>query len=514
MERFIRMKLLAVKAVNFASYKSIEFNYSKQGLTLISGPTGVGKSTLQDLATWTLFGVTAKGGSVDDVRSWTTNNYTQATLTLFLHNRKMSVVRIRGKSSENDLYWMEEPSGKLHRGKNIIETQQLLNERLLIDEELFIAGSYFHEFSLTSTFFNAKTKGKRTLFEKLAFLEIPILLEEKAKESIKVLKSKTQTISSTIDFHKIRLQDLLKSIEDAKSANKTWELDQKTTLDKLEKDSILWSLRSKEIVSKAEQTIKNIKEDIENINKNTCLTCGVNKSEKALSNYNYLIKDQNLLIQSRYESLNPFNPHIEKQKLRQNHYENTITESTKVLEDVSKDCEELSLQKKDTDKKLNLTIQILELSYILRSKLLKDTVYLIQSITNSYLEKYFNGEIRIEFSCKNSDTLDVTIEKNGYKCEYTQLSKGQRGILKLCFGVAVMKCITERAGTYFNTLFFDEALDGLDSDMKIKAFSLFKSLELDHESILVIDHEPGFQNMFDNEYKVTLEADCSKIEKI
>lgn len=508
------MKLIKAEAKNFGSYKSIDFDFEKLGLALISGPTGSGKSTLQDLATWILFGCTAKSGTVDEVRSWNSKQATEGSLLVKHLDAEILITRVRGKSSENDLYWKNIKTGQIIRGKNILETQISLNNYFNIDEDLFIAGSYFHEFSLTSTFFNAKTKDKRFLFEKLAFLELPILLEEKAKQSIKTNKSMLQTISSSVDFQKIRIQDLNKSIEDSKAANETWELDQKLTLSKLEQDAINWSLKSKEIISKAEETIKKIKEDILSITKNACPTCGFNKSEKIMLNYNYMAKEQHIMLHSRQEHLNPFLYHIEKHKLRENQHEKIIATNLETLKWLNEELNNMRDQKTSTDNKLNLLNQILELSYILRSKLLEETVYSIQKNTNEYIEKHFDGEIRVNFSCKDSDTLDVTIEKNGYKCEYTQLSKGQRGILKLCFGIAVMKSIAERAGIYFNTLFFDEALDGLDSDMKIKAFGLFKSLEQDHESILLIDHESVFQNLFDTQFKVTLEADCSKIDKV
>jgi len=59
------VKILSCVLENFASYERLEFDFSPQGLTLIEGPTGSGKSTLCDAIPWILFGRTAKDGALD-----------------------------------------------------------------------------------------------------------------------------------------------------------------------------------------------------------------------------------------------------------------------------------------------------------------------------------------------------------------------------------------------------------------------------------------------------------------
>ena len=68
------MKLLKASVVNFGSYSKLDFDFNNQGLTLIQGSTGSGKSTLQDIAIWTVLGITAKDGNADDVRNWNNLN--------------------------------------------------------------------------------------------------------------------------------------------------------------------------------------------------------------------------------------------------------------------------------------------------------------------------------------------------------------------------------------------------------------------------------------------------------
>ncbi len=90
--------------------------------------------------------------------------------------------------------------------------------------------------------------------------------------------------------------------------------------------------------------------------------------------------------------------------------------------------------------------------------------------------------------------------------------KGQRQMLKLSFVLSVMAAASNKAGVHFDNLFFDEALDGLDTDMKVKAYGLLEELATRHGSVLVIDHAPEFQALFDRRYHVTLDGDHSHIE--
>ena len=156
--------------------------------------------------------------------------------------------------------------------------------------------------------------------------------------------------------------------------------------------------------------------------------------------------------------------------------------------------------------------RLYDLSFELRGELLKKAVNQIQSDTNGYLEKYFDAEIRVFFSAEDLDNFDVIIQKSGFECSFKQLSKGQRQLLKLCFAVSIMAASANTAGIHFSNIFMDEALDGLDDDLKIKAFNLLSELESEHESVIIIDHAPAFQNLFSKRYHVTMDSDVSSIE--
>jgi DNA repair exonuclease SbcCD ATPase subunit len=77
-----------------------------------------------------------------------------------------------------------------------------------------------------------------------------------------------------------------------------------------------------------------------------------------------------------------------------------------------------------------------------------------------------------------------------------------------------MTAAANKVGIHFNLLMLDEALDGLDSDLKVKAFNLLSELEKDHASILVIDHAQELKSLFNRRFDVFLEQDRSFIREV
>jgi DNA repair exonuclease SbcCD ATPase subunit len=183
------MKITKVIAKNFQSYAELDFEYSDLGLTLVSGQTKAGKSTVMDAPCWILFGTTSKESAADDVRSWFAEEETVGQLRVELPGEVLWITRKRGKrSSQNDLYFQVEGTLEQVRGKDATDTQRMLTERLGVDQELYIAGSYLHQFSKADQFFISKAKDRRETLERIADLSLPVMLGERASEARKLAK--------------------------------------------------------------------------------------------------------------------------------------------------------------------------------------------------------------------------------------------------------------------------------------------------------------------------------------
>jgi DNA repair exonuclease SbcCD ATPase subunit len=468
LEKIVR--IISVELENFASYEKLEFNFENQGLTLIQGPTGVGKSTLCDSVAWCLFGITAKDGKADEILPWGTRKATKGRIIL---DNGIIINRSRGP---NDLSFSD--NGMFVRGKDMNDTQKMINSTLNITPDLYLSGAYFHEFSQTAQFFNTTAKSRRELCEQIVDLSLSNKLQTKINETKKIIGKEIHELSIRITTIKsnIVLLDRMQLQESTKYEK--WEDSHKKTVDYVANLYEKFENNRTRVVHKECPTCKTILEKPKKIND----------------------KSPNPHADRLEELLKETNPHEGAAK----DYTNEISNSKDTLH--AHELKQTQLNSEYSD--LEMLEDVLR---AFRSTLIQNTISYIENNTNELLIKHFDAEIAVSFIATDADKLDVDIRKDGNTCSYAQLSKGQRQLLKLCFGIAVMKSVSNHSGVGFNTVFFDEALSGLDENFKNKAFKMLEELSLCHENVLVIDHSEGFKTLFPNTYDVRLVNGRSQI---
>lgn len=529
------MKLLKCYLANFGSYHELEFDFSNLDLSLVYGATGSGKSSLLDAAPWILFSVTAKDGKVDDVRPWQTGEATKGCLKLEARGVTLWVYRVRGTPGENDLFWCEDANTTYqNRGKDIKDTQRLLNERLGITPELYLAAAYASDFSPTARFFTDTAKRQREIFDLVADLSFPITLAERAsnvrKEAKKELEEAERSYAKAVG----RFDELLRSKDLAVKQAASWEKSQARAITELEARAknfetekaqrlnrlvelgVEWSIKTKERLAELDSLMHEASAKC----KGPCPTCGAERDRAADMAFDRLRQERAQLLKAG----NPFAEQIEDiqwaksgypymikaKKEETNPHHETITRLCKESENADITAGAISVTQLELEAKISSLTQLIDISSTMRGTLLTQTVAGIQAETNRILETYFDGEIRVTFTL-DGDSLQVGITKNGYECSYAQLSKGQRQLLKLSFMISVMKSSANEAGVRFEQLFFDEACDGLDTDLKVKAYGLFQELAKDR-GVLVVDHSSELRELFESKYHVTLNGDHSEIQ--
>lgn len=568
------MKIRSVVVENFASYKHLEFSFIDQGLTLISGPTGSGKSTLCDIIPWVLFGTTAKNGSVDEIRSWNSDETTMGCLTLNLPGNR-GPVYIERSRSPNDLFFINHDHSTPQRGKDLNDTQKQLNQLLGMTAETYLAGAYLHEFSQTAQFFTLSAKNRRIVTEQLADLSLAKSLQEKLSAYNKELTKEKADLSHKLAQNKGLLEYLNKAHCTNLNLSKKWQESQSYNLRETEthardfnllKDKEIRELEQKHENFELEQNDKvpsieaeikqlqditfidyahrivTLKSEIDTLRESTCKECGAPKNtdqvlikSKELYETQRKVNDHtaNLLkidtLNARLSRIkiqvNPYSELIIKAKDRKNTYLEQLIEMKTYVNPYIQILE--SSSEVAGSKKLEITVTVsaiedlsveqsdiellLETIATFRSACIENTVAFLQHTTNKLLEDHFDAEIRVSMSSDHADKIDVQITKDGNQCSYTQLSKGQRQLLKLCFGVAVMQSVSNYNGTSFNCLFFDECLDGMDESIKAKSFTLLEKLALSHESVFVVEHSEQMKSLFTNRIDVNMENGCSYV---
>jgi len=543
------MKILSAKATNFGSYKELDFKFENQGLTLISGPTGSGKSTLCDLIPWVLFGRTAKNGAVDEVISW---GSTEGTRGRIVFDTGLVIERSR---APNDLWFNGGGSSAsgIYRGKDVSDTQRLINSILGYDLELYLSGSYFHEFSQTAQFFTTTAKNRRLITEQLADLSLPTQLTASSAEYRKELKSAIETFtldlnetSTTLAVKQDELKrtavkvtnwnlDKDKKINTLQEKNRDFEENQKATFTKINVAINANLFELKALATKVydeeyfTRQINSLDKAITKLDEEVCITCGSSKHntkkvilvrdrQKLLEELSVLRSEQKhdiVLYNQLTKTVSNLQEQLSLEKNRENTYLDQITQLSNEtnpydIETIKTQVSDLSISLVGLKQDLNYyKTELSDLELLgdvladFRGLLVKSTIKDLEKNTNKLLVNHFDSEIQVNFEI-DTDKLEVTILKDSNLASFTQLSKGQRCLLKLCFGVSVMEAVANHHSVDFTTLFFDEALDGLSEPLKEKAFGLFSLLETKYENIFVVDHSESLKACFNNRIDVTL----------
>ncbi len=551
------MKILAISLTNFASYPELSMDLENIGLAAITGPTGAGKSTAMDAISWLLYGITSKDAANDDVKAWGATEPTEGHIIVETPKGTLWVFRERGP--RNDLFWLEDGTEDEVRGKDLKDTQRLLDTRLGCDASLFLLGSYLTQFSDADKFFIAKAKDRREVLEQIADQDFPISLGGKASESRKVAKKELEALDLQIAKLDGKIENLVRSVDSSRYAEIEWEETRTHRLveiaNKYEsfaatnaKHVAAWlEAQSQKIrrlqVSMANEILqitppeelvnakKLIRYKIEACADSECVTCGAPgdnaermklaqelsqleatylASAQAKTRLSGLEMDLYRLEQERnphHKRPNPYGEQIATLKAEANPY-------TRQLEKAKADhvdaCAEhimittVSIAKEEFIAKLTW---LYDKSFEMRALLMAQVVSQVEASTNSYLEAYFDAPIRVKFVLEDSDKLEVEITNNGHSCGFRSLSGGERTQLKLCFALSLMCAAQDKAGVSFGQLFLDEPFQGLSEDLKVKAFRLLEQLSTEYGSVMVIDHSPEMINLFHKTYTVEKDAD-------
>lgn len=551
------MKIVSAKVKNFGSYRELEFHFNNQGLTLISGSTGAGKSTLCDIIPWILFGTTSKGGTVDEIRNWSAVEPTEGVI--YLDN--VTISRKRGKV--NDLmYWPVD--GVVTRGKDLNDTQKQINAFLGISADLYLSGAYFHEFSQSAQFFSTTAKNRREITEQIADLSLAKKIAENITSYKKDLKLELESLEKEMLLIEDRYVRRIKEEADYKKQYEAWqerqaakiaqaktnyhnfEDNKRRTIDKInasiayeseEYNKVVQSVKHAKIVrNDLTADVERLNNEIENCDKEKCEHCGAPKQnekrrqlvrtlqrfETELASVVADLKHYDMNLHRLEVSIKLLNDNLIKERNKENtwqkQYDELVNEvagfaqgDPAITKELANKIEELTGDINILKTELSDLELLVDINDKFRGLLIKNTISMLQSSTNKFLTDYFDAEIRVAFEMTDSDKLDVTIYKDGNKASFTQLSKGQRQLLKLCFGISMMQAVANHNGVSFNAVFLDEVFNGMDETLKAKGFNLLQSLANEYSSVFAIDHSEELKSRFVNRYDVELVNGGSKI---
>lgn len=187
-----------IVAKGFLSWDDLDFQIN-HGITQIDGwnfdddtSEGSGKSGVLNAICWNLYGKIPKDVNIDDViREGQKECLTESSFTDF------KIVRTR-KGGRGELY-MEEADGKITKGKDVKETQSLIEDRIGLTFETFMQTVYFAQ-DYEKKFITSDQEDKGKILSEIQDLKIFDRARKEVLELAKIENTKLSKIDQEIQL--------------------------------------------------------------------------------------------------------------------------------------------------------------------------------------------------------------------------------------------------------------------------------------------------------------------------
>lgn len=197
----------SISATNFFSWKQLDFEF-KPGVTLIDGinlddntSEGSGKSSIVNALCWCLYGQLPKDVNIDDVIR---TGQKSGQVSVFLTDG----TEIKRTRKPNDLVIVTGQNAG-QRGKDVKDTQKMINELIGMSFETFCQSVYFAQ-NYNNKFITANQEEKGKILSELQDLSIFDKASKKAAEMLRDAKAENLQLENK-KLSKIGFHDLVQS---------------------------------------------------------------------------------------------------------------------------------------------------------------------------------------------------------------------------------------------------------------------------------------------------------------
>jgi DNA repair exonuclease SbcCD ATPase subunit len=320
-----------LKAVNFQSWEYLEFEISK-GITQIIGENyddgtkeGSGKSAIPNSICWALFGCIPKDQGIDDVIRYGQKSCS-VEVTL---DTGLKIVRTR---KPNDLYLIDPNKEDTIRGKDMKETQKLIENILGLSFETFMQAIYFAQ-NYPQKFITANEADKAKILSEIQQLEVFDKARKAAQEKLK--KCELEEFSLTKDLsHKGHMLDGLEAkLEEFKDLKRRAEQE---NLERIE------DIKGK--ITRTKASITELKAELKDL-KEKELRQEIKENEDTLNALNQELNGLKLNLSN-----------IDSARRAKEKLENSITVGFERLDKLEKEPAAITKEKKETTERLKLKL--------------------------------------------------------------------------------------------------------------------------------------------------------------
>lgn len=521
---------------------------SGEGITIVRGPNGYGKSSLFAAISWVCYGKTPKG--INNVNTWDSvkpKDYKGTKVQIFFTKGKVtySIIRCQnykdevfGAKGKDRLILLEDGVGVSEKSKPQI--QQKINKILGMSYELFNNSLMFGQG--VKRIIQESGSDKKKLFEEVFELEYLNIAKQLASNEMSEVRGEIEHFELELNNLKSNLDDSVSTYKKLRESERNFKRDllnkKKSIREKISKcEDTLKSLKFNEkLLAKKKKKLANLKESLELLNReysdnksklsHESLQKIVSESLDLLENKHNdkaFIKMTNLL--SILEQVNQFSSRkeyllskIEKvrdelyeEEDKQSEYDNIlerIEEYRDTLKSLKSNKEILSTEYKEKSKRIKEKLEKIKEKYDTKLKeyenytwLIKDPLgnkgiksYIMESsldFLNRALDSYsdtlgFRIEFGIDLESTKKDFYTI-IQIRGNYADYNELSGGQKQLVNIAMAFAMHESQSMSKG--MNILFLDEVFESLSRDNIELVVELLKKMATDKNIYLITHHD-------------------------
>ena len=558
------IEITKIKFKNFMSYQETSEFYPSNGVILINGKNGQGKSTILEAIYYGLFGKPFRKINNGELINLTNKKDLEVELDFNISGNTFKIIRGQ-KPNKFEIFKNNEI---ILQDSKSVDYQKMLEEKILktnesVFKQLVLLGA---NIPTSKNFSELSNKEREELFKYIIDIGIFSEYSEIAKNKLKDIKSELsfseKESTQIISFIKQLETDISKQEE--RNKNFQNEKDEKITnlngkrleyLEKIEKiNNALETFENTNIdrtndikniqkeINEDQTSFAVFKQKLDTINKlkqthNVCIGCeklveisgiDVSKEENIknkLLELSSLINDKKIVLTEFQNEQTIFEQNIKKLDTLNSYLISSkqeisnIDDKIKIIQDLEPneiDYNSLkTLKEKESEillKKTNLEKDIVDyLTFIelmsdkaLKGQILGQSLPIINKWINYFLEKFGNFPFLFTINNDLTETI-ITMDGSNFEKSFNSLSNGQK--LRIVFSIlfSFLKFSEERNTTHFNILFLDEVLDSsLDSEGRLELINILRT-EFTNRSINIISHNPEIresEEVFENIYEI------------
>lgn len=501
---------------NFMSWKHAKFNFSDNGIVLLVGQNGSGKSSVFEALLWVLYGQTLRGLKNDEVVNTKTKKNCSVKLELQFGEVVYQICRFRKHEKYgNSVVLLKNGVDVSVFGQKSVQEQI---EHLLGLDIVSFTNAVLFGGGFAKSFLSLTDSEQKAIFDKLVGLEkfdvaLSIVKEELKQHTnrMKELDTMLRSCASNIERTSESLQTVYYNYKNFEQ-NRVEELKHLTTeLNKSvkERDELFRLCEANLEQSKILKT-KLLELDTEK-KSNLCKYCKQPlpfSKQDELDNLQQELRKLELSIVSAEHKLNfldktikDLQDRISKKQSEKNGFKSLLLELKSDLEKLEKQQEELQGEYQTIEKLVNVCEFWVKgfgnegiKSYMLDTLLPK-----LQEDTNNYLSNFFSGDFKVLFSGtvqlksgEQRNRMKLEVHHSGEQFVQKAPSSGERRAIDLSVLWALHNLAKSKA-SWINVEFYDEVFDTLDEDNREKALTVLFS-RAKHSNVWVVSHSYDLKN--------------------